>query len=49
MKILAVDSSAGVAAVALTENGKVLADYTLNSGNTSVFLFFLQGRVPSPD
>ena len=34
MKILAVDSSAGVAAVALTENGKVLADYTLNSGNT---------------
>ena len=34
MKVLAVDSSAGVAAVALTENGKVLADYTLNSGNT---------------
>lgn len=34
MKVLAIDSTAGVAAVALTENEKVLADYTLNSGNT---------------
>lgn len=34
MKVLSIDSTAGVAAVALTENGKVLADYTLNSGNT---------------
>ena len=34
MKILALDSSAIVASVALMEDGKLLAEYTLNNGNT---------------
>lgn len=34
MKILSIDSSALVASVALCENEKVLAEYTLNNGNT---------------
>ena len=34
MKILSLDSSATVATVALTEDGKLLAEYTLNNGNT---------------
>ena len=34
MKILALDSSATVASVALCEDGRLLAEYTLNNGNT---------------
>ncbi len=34
MKILALDSSAIVASVALCDNDEVLAEYTLNNGNT---------------
>ena len=34
MKILSFDSSAQVASVALCEDEKVLAEYTLNNGNT---------------
>ena len=34
MKILALDSSATVATVALFEDGRLLAEYTLNNGNT---------------
>ena len=34
MKILSLDSSATVASVALVEDGKLLAEYTLNNGNT---------------
>ena len=34
MKILSLDSSAIVASVALCEDGKLLAEYTLNNGNT---------------
>lgn len=34
MKILSLDSSAVVASVALCEDGKLLAEYTLNNGNT---------------
>lgn len=34
MKILSVDSSATVASVALCENGRLLAEYTLNNKNT---------------
>lgn len=34
MKILAVDSSAQVATVALTEDERLLAEYSLNNGNT---------------
>lgn len=34
MKVLAIDSTAGVAAVALTDGDKILADYRINSGNT---------------
>ena len=34
MKILAIDSSALVASVALCEDERVLAEYTLNNGNT---------------
>ena len=34
MKILAIDSSATVATVALTDDGRLLAEYTLNNGNT---------------
>ncbi len=34
MKILALDSSALVATVALCEDGRLLAEYTLNNGNT---------------
>ena len=34
MKILALDSSAIVASVALCEGEKLLAEYTLNNGNT---------------
>lgn len=34
MKILALDSSATVATVALFDDGKLLAEYTLNNGNT---------------
>lgn len=34
MKILSIDSSATVATVALTEDGRLLAEYTLNNGNT---------------
>ena len=34
MKILALDSSATVAAVALCEDERLLAEYTLNNGNT---------------
>ena len=34
MKILALDSSATVATVALMEDGVLLAEYTLNNGNT---------------
>ncbi len=34
MKILALDSSATVASVALLEDGRLLAEYTLNNGNT---------------
>ena len=34
MKILALDSSAIVATVALCEDGKLLAEYTVNNGNT---------------
>ena len=34
MKILALDSSAVVASVALFEDGRLLAEYTLNNGNT---------------
>ncbi|MBQ8416473.1 MAG: tRNA (adenosine(37)-N6)-threonylcarbamoyltransferase complex dimerization subunit type 1 TsaB, partial [Clostridia bacterium] len=34
MKILSLDSSAVVASVALTEDEELLAEYTLNNGNT---------------
>ena len=34
MKILSLDSSAIVASVALCEDGKLLAEYTINNGNT---------------
>ena len=34
MKILSLDSSATVASVALLEDGRILAEYTLNNGNT---------------
>ena len=34
MKILSIDSSALIASVALCENEKVLAEYTINNGNT---------------
>lgn len=34
MKILSLDSSATVATVALTEDGRLLAEFTLNNGNT---------------
>ncbi len=34
MKILALDTSAAVASVALCENERLLAEYTLNNGNT---------------
>ena len=34
MKILALDTSATVASVALCEDGRLLAEYTLNNGNT---------------
>ena len=34
MKILALDSSSTVASVALCEDGELLAEYTLNNGNT---------------
>ena len=34
MKILAIDSSAVVASVALCEDGRLLAEYTVNNGNT---------------
>ena len=34
MKILSLDSSALVASVALCEDDKVLAEYTINNGNT---------------
>lgn len=34
MKILSLDSSATVATVALFEDGRLLAEYTLNNGNT---------------
>ena len=34
MKILSLDSSATVASVALLEDGRLLAEYTLNNGNT---------------
>ena len=34
MKILSIDSSAVVASVALTEDGRLLAEYTVNNGNT---------------
>ena len=34
MKILSLDSSATVATVALMEDGRLLAEYTLNNGNT---------------
>ncbi len=34
MKILSIDSSAVVASVALFEDGRLLAEYTLNNGNT---------------
>lgn len=34
MKILAMDSSAVVASVALCEDGRLLAEYTVNNGNT---------------
>lgn len=34
MKILSLDSSATVASVALIEDGRLLAEYTLNNGNT---------------
>ena len=34
MKILALDSTAQTATVALTEDEKLLAEYTLNNGNT---------------
>ena len=34
MKILALDSSATVASAALCEDGRLLAEYTLNNGNT---------------
>ena len=34
MKILALDSSATVATVALCEDGRLLAEYTVNNGNT---------------
>lgn len=34
MKILSMDSSAAVASVALCEDGRLLAEYTVNNGNT---------------
>ena len=34
MNILALDSSAAVATVAITRDGRLLAEYTLNNGNT---------------
>ena len=34
MKILSLDSSATVATVALSEDGRLLAEYTINNGNT---------------
>ena len=34
MKILGIDSSATVASVAVCEDGRLLAEYTLNNGNT---------------
>ena len=34
MKILALDSSAAVATVALCEDDRLLAEYTVNNGNT---------------
>ena len=34
MKVLAIDTTAGIASVAITENGKVLSSFSLDSGNT---------------
>jgi len=34
MKVLGIDTTAGVAAVAATENGKVLSNFSIDSGNT---------------
>lgn len=34
MKILGIDTTAGVASVAVVENGKILSSFTLDSGNT---------------
>ena len=34
MKVLGIDTTAGVASVAITENGKALSSFTLDSGNT---------------
>ena len=34
MKVLGIDTTAGVASVAITENGKILSSFDLDSGNT---------------
>ena len=34
MKVLGIDTTAGVAAVAITEKGRILSNFTLDSGNT---------------
>ena len=34
MKVLGIDTTAGVASVAVTENGKILSSYYIDSGNT---------------
>jgi len=34
MKVLGIDTTAGIASVAITEKGKILSDFTLDSGNT---------------
>ena len=34
MKVLGIDTTAGVASVAVTENGKILSSFDLDSGNT---------------
>ena len=34
MKVLGIDTTAGVASVAITENGKIISQFSLDSGNT---------------
>ena len=34
MKVLGIDSTAGIASVAITDNGRILSEFTTDSGNT---------------